>query len=73
MIGGFLLLIYFAFEGITGNILNTEPGAIAGFIYWIADKMHRTVSVNLVMLFYTIGILIAFMMMIGGYLSAGSE
>lgn len=72
-IAGFFLFIYLVWEGITNNIMHTEPGAVASFVYWIAGAMHQTVSVNLVMLFYVIALLIAVFMVIGGIILARED
>lgn len=56
---GFLLLAYLIYEGIRGNIVNTEPGAIAGFLYYVAGIVHYKVTVNLVLIFYLLAMLLA--------------
>ena len=63
---GFLLLVYLIYEGIRGNIVNTEPGAIAGFLYYLAGIVHYKVTVNLVMVFYLCAILLAVLLIFIG-------
>jgi hypothetical protein len=63
---GVLLLLYLFYEGIIGNIANTEPGAVAGAVYWFAGIFHYNVTANLVLLFYIIALMVGLALVLIG-------